>query len=256
MNGVNINGATNNTYVIGNANPTNTGSYNVNITSGCGNATSQTAVLTVNATTGTTINQSICSGNSFVFNGDVITTQGVYYDTLQAFNTCDSIITLNLTVNTPNAVVLQNGNNLSTGSFETYQWLLNGTAIVGAQNQNYTATQNGLYSVVVSDVNGCIDTSEAIIITVSIDENYFNNLIVYPNPTSNNLFLRGENFTGDNLNVELRDITGRLISIKHIISKGTVNECIYLNSICPGIYLLVVSNDKNQQKVFKISKTE
>jgi hypothetical protein len=256
LNGVNINGATNNTYIIGNANPSNSGSYTVNITSGCGNATSQTAILTVNPNVGTTLNQSICNGNSYSFNGDLLTVQGVYYDTLQAANTCDSIVTLNLTVSSPNAVIQQNGNILSTSAFNSYQWLFNGSPIVGAQGQSYTATQNGTYAVIVTDANTCSDTSDAVVITVGINENYLGSLMIFPNPTSNLLYLKGDNIINDKLYIDLRDITGRLISKRYVTKLGPINESIYLEGLTPGIYILVIGNNKNEQKTFKISKID
>lgn len=40
----------------------------------------------------------ICDGNSYVFKSNILTTSGLYYDTLQAFSGCDSIIALSLNV--------------------------------------------------------------------------------------------------------------------------------------------------------------
>ncbi len=81
--------------------------------------------LSVNAKSLTTINQGICQGQSFSFNGSALTSTGTYFDTLQNNEGCDSIITLNLTVNpktfgTINKFICQgssfffNGNNLTT----------------------------------------------------------------------------------------------------------------------------------------------
>ena len=46
----------------------------------------------------TTLYDTICSGDRFIFAGHVITNQGSYQDTLQAMSGCDSIVTLHLTV--------------------------------------------------------------------------------------------------------------------------------------------------------------
>jgi len=55
---------------------------------------------------------------------------------------------------------------ISSSPFLTYQWLLNGTPINGAQSSSYSATQAGVYSLVVS--NGtCAATSVAHSITAS-----------------------------------------------------------------------------------------
>ncbi len=55
-------------------------------------------------TTFGTINQSICQGSSYTFNGVAQTTAGAYLDTLVNFGGCDSILTLNLTISTPVAI--------------------------------------------------------------------------------------------------------------------------------------------------------
>ena len=47
----------------------------------------------------TNLVQSICQGYNFDFGGSVISTAGTYFDTLKSVNNCDSIISLNLTVN-------------------------------------------------------------------------------------------------------------------------------------------------------------
>jgi gliding motility-associated-like protein len=49
-------------------------------------------------------NQSSCTGQ-YLFNGQVLTQSGIYYDTLNTIFGCDSIVTLNLTIGTaPNAI--------------------------------------------------------------------------------------------------------------------------------------------------------
>ena len=44
-------------------------------------------------------NVGICSGGDYDFFGNILTTSGVYYHTLQSIHSCDSVIKLNLTVN-------------------------------------------------------------------------------------------------------------------------------------------------------------
>ena len=57
-----------------------------------------TLQLLVGNTTYGTINESICQGQSYVFNGNVLTAAGTYTDSLFNTNGCDSILTLNLTI--------------------------------------------------------------------------------------------------------------------------------------------------------------
>ena len=55
--------------------------------------------LTVNPVATSTITQTICAGDSIVVAGTTYNTTGIYTDTLVAANGCDSILTIDLTVN-------------------------------------------------------------------------------------------------------------------------------------------------------------
>ena len=54
-----------------------------------------------------TINATICQGEVYTFNGNTYTTAGVYYDTLENANGCDSIIVLHISFNSSVDDVLQ-----------------------------------------------------------------------------------------------------------------------------------------------------
>ena len=77
--------------------------------------------LTVNVPTSSTTNASICQGSSYTFNGTTYITSGTYTKTLINAAGCDSIATLNLTVNVPtssttNASICQGGSYVFNGS--------------------------------------------------------------------------------------------------------------------------------------------
>jgi hypothetical protein len=55
----------------------------------------------------------------------------------------------------PTPVVFNNSSQVSTDLYSSYQWYLNGIAIVGAISQQFNYTNNGLYSVIVTDSVGC-----------------------------------------------------------------------------------------------------
>ncbi|GAA4468663.1 hypothetical protein GCM10023093_26720 [Nemorincola caseinilytica] len=78
------------------------------------------------------------------------------------------------------------GNFLYTGSFATYQWYRNGTAIAGATSSMYMSPSAGTYKVVVADVNGCPDTSADYTITATgvTTTGTAMDVKVYPNPAS------------------------------------------------------------------------
>lgn len=49
------------------------------------------------------ISQTLCNGGPYLFNGQSLTQSGIYYDTLATIHSCDSIVTLNLTIGTVQA---------------------------------------------------------------------------------------------------------------------------------------------------------
>jgi hypothetical protein len=72
-----------------------------------GISTSDTLRITVrNVSIPGIINQTICSPNSYSFNGQSYSTSGTYTATLTNAAGCDSVITLNLTVNLPSATTI------------------------------------------------------------------------------------------------------------------------------------------------------
>lgn len=83
----------------------------------------------------------------------------------------DSILyTAYITVSqTPFPTITQNGTLLTcTPAAGTYQWYFNYVSIPGATNQSYTATQTGLYSVMVSNDLGCSAISQAFSFNINV----------------------------------------------------------------------------------------
>ena len=204
----------------------NPGSITVQVENGCGQSTPSS--LNVTTKTAPTIGSitgldSVCinSTGSLAFtlqnvvgadsilwvlpNGwDIISGQGTTHLTtshnqsggainVTAYNLCGSTGAVPVNVNvtdTPQPVVTQINDTLTTGAANGYQWYLNGGPINGATSQNYITTQNGNYSVAVTNTGGCTGTSSVY--------NYvylsLNNLPgkegvnFFPNPSANGLF--------------------------------------------------------------------
>lgn len=76
--------------------------------------------LTANPAPNSIVNQAICFGDTYPFNGNNYNTAGTYYATFPMASGCDSVVTLNLSVNGPvlpitNAVTICQGNNYAFG---------------------------------------------------------------------------------------------------------------------------------------------
>lgn len=94
----------------------------------------------------------------------------------------------------PNTSVLLAGNSLQAEAINaTYQWLdcATGLPILGENNQTFTATETGLYAVMVT-VDGCTDTSAcaSVLITQVSAPVAQQRIILQPNPTTGLLLVR------------------------------------------------------------------
>ncbi|MCP4365055.1 MAG: T9SS type A sorting domain-containing protein, partial [Planctomycetes bacterium] len=158
---------------------------------------------------------------------------------------CDSIITLNLTINKIDSSVTSNGVELTaTESGATYQWLdcPEMTPIDGATEQSYTATANGDYAVVVT-VGDCSDTSACVNInTVGVSENnLINELSIYPNPTKDLFTVNFNNFDSDS-RIIICTVIGNEIINQQIIDNKTIID---LKNYSKGIYFVKIKNGNN-----------
>ncbi len=73
----------------------------------------------------------------------------------------------------------------------------------------------------------------------------------YPNPTTANLNLKITNYSIENLNYQLFDISGRIISKNKITSEETT---ISMENLSAGNYLLQIAENEKTLKTFKIAK--
>ncbi len=191
-----------------------------------------------------TVNASICDGDSYAFDGQQLTIADTYTATFLSAGGCDSVVTLNLTVNPlPQPTVTANNADLSTETFATYQWQLNGNDIQGADQQTYTATQNGDYSVVVTDANGCENTSNAVNVTVVSVANYDLGFAVYPNPTTGIINIET---AINNAEINIISLEGKVVFSK---KATTNNTTIDITALAHGMYIIEVKAENSISRV-------
>ncbi len=220
------------------------GTYNDTIPNAAGADSVLTINLTISLNTFASVNESGCGSYTSPSGNYVWTTPGSYQDTIPNANGCDSIMNIFLSFDDPDTTVVVSGATLTaTFSGATYQWVDcdNGyTAIPGATDQNYTATADGNYAVIITN-NGCADTSSChSIIANSISENPLSNVTLYPNPTEGITTINfGQIY--DNVNVDICYLNGAVIRRQNFNGVDLVN--LNLSDLATGVYYVRVSNE-------------
>ena len=230
------------------------GAGNINGVFGSMALTGATSNFVYGAALITSSTQFKCPDVAYNWNGMMLTSGGVYYDTLQTVFGCDSIIQLTLSNLLVDTLVIQNGAVLSANHTGiSYQWLdcNNGYApISGATNKTYTATANGSYAVIVLQ-SGCYDTSSCrTVTTVGLnDPSSGAEIQVFPTASNSTLHIRIAN-GNYNYRLQLMDMSGRMITEENI---NTTSEYDFdISRFATGSYQLLIVNEKLQQTLFKV----
>lgn len=167
---------------------------------------------------------------------------------------CDSLVTLDLTINTVNVGIEADKANLSAmAEGASYQWLDCGNEyakLEGEIEQFCIAQINGEYAVSVSE-NGCTDTSSCVSVSsVGIfEQGLFITVSIYPNP--NNGVVNIDFGTTGTYGLKVYSSTGRLIHQKEDIPGG-----IHQFSLeeAPGIYLIELSSGDRKRNYRLVKK--
>lgn len=183
---------------------------------------------------------------------------GNYLDTLVAANAmgCDSIININLTIDTIDITVTLNEPILTANAIgASYQWLDCDSAfaaISGANSAIFTAVKNGNYAVEIRK-NGCIDTSACYsVLNIGLNEQkQLLEVSMYPNPTEGKLIIDLHSFN-ENIELKVSDINGRVVFRNNY--KHTMRIDLELEE-SRGVYFVELRNEKGSTKVMKLVKS-
>ncbi len=224
------------------------GVYTVTVMDAGANSASQVVTIVSPSPIASNIAQTACF--SYFFNGNNITNSGLYKDTLQSANGCDSIINLNLTINTVNNNITQTGITLTATAGYTYKWLncATNSLIPGAVSQSYTPAVSGSYAVIVTN-NGCTDTSicKNVVVTglEEIDEN--SQIGIFPNPLSHQLNIDiAANYIGRNCIIY--DAVGQVVASQKLLQARNI---INVSALSKGVYIIAIEGVNKKWKVQK-----
>lgn len=186
------------------------------------------------------------------FQGNLHSTSGLISIVLPNSVGCDSIITINLTINFADTNIIQSGATLISSAVNAdFQWLNcdNGfSPISGAVDSTFTPLQNGNYAVMVTQ-NGCTDTSECIFVDVNgINEmDFSDNVRLFPNP-GNQLFTIELDKKYSDVTIKVEDIIGKMIFSD--IFNG--NKYHFQLKESRGIYFVTIQINEDESVVLKL----
>ncbi len=197
-----------------------------NVCSGCtvnwsnGETGLSITVSTAGAYTATTVNTNNLCGDSPASIAVVVTVHPPFVPTVQVSNIC------HLTA--------------STGS--GYQWSVNGAEIPGATGQTWSATITGVYTVSMTDTEGCVGMAEPVFVEACVSGilniEGIASARVYPNPAQDRIFLDIQVLETTNAQFVLYGAEGRIVGHLfqgEILSGGQILD-IKLPDLPAGVY--------------------
>jgi type 1 glutamine amidotransferase len=191
----------------------------------------------------TELKDSICVGETYVFNGRPIREGGTYTDTLPSTSGCDSIVELDLFVDTLNIVVEIEEQVLGVSVEGTaYQWLDcddDFSSIANATESIFEPSASGSFAVEITTAAGCTDTSECVSVIISSSDDAIQqaNLRVFPNPAMDLIQLKSN---GLSLNGKLEILNYQGVSVFKKELSSIDNEVLHIRLLPAGTYLLIL----------------
>lgn len=183
---------------------------------------------------------------------------GIYKDTLEnaSLNGCDSVITINLTINNIDSTINKYEDSLQANSSgATYQWLdcnNNFKAISGETDQSFTPQESGDYAVKITK-NGCTDTSQCYSIQNVggvLQNDFGSSLKYYPNPTNGRVKIK-LNKRYEAITATVSDLSGKTINKKTF--KNIKRFPVSLEG-AKGYYLITIESNIGEKARIKILK--
>lgn len=141
-------------------------------------------------------------------------------------------------------VIMMEDNVLSTTEYDAYQWLYNGSPILGATSSYYAPSKSGDYAVQVYNEYGCSRIATTLAYTYENQE-----IVVYPNPSSGRFILKLLNPDLQEGSIIINSLENKnLAYLKEFRRTADSTIEFDLSHFDTGFYILILkSNDRNIQ---------
>ena len=233
--------------------------------------------LTINPVASTNLTAAICEGSAYTENGFNVSEAGSYTQNLQTVNGCDSIVTLNLSINPvadttiaaaicegeiyyengfmasregTHTQILQTENGcdsvvtLNLTVYPAYQMGIGAVIHEGETYEEYgfDVNEEGTYTQILQTVNGCDSIITLNVVLSSLDEVEANDIKVnvYPNPANSYTVLEAQGLK-EEIPVYLFDIQGRKVR-EYVMNIGQETLRIDLGDLPKDVYTIMLGN--------------
>jgi len=228
-------------------------------TNGCDSTI--TTTLTFNLGYYAYMQESICFGDSLLYDGVYYSTAGIYPFNYTSSTGCDSIVELSLSVNflpivsfALDTILCENGSPLDlTNYVSPIGGTWTGWGVIG---NTFDPASSGAGSFEINysyiDLNGCVgSSSDSITVDVcsGLYDNGIPNLTLYPNPASDILQLNG---LQNQALVTIYDVAGKLV-LQVEVDKNS-NNSINTASLAPGFYHCRIQQNNQTAELSFIKK--
>ncbi|MCB0522718.1 MAG: PQQ-dependent sugar dehydrogenase [Lewinellaceae bacterium] len=145
------------------------------------------------------------------------------------------------------AVAMNTELTVNTG-YASYQWLLDGQAIPGANGPTLTATATGQYTVSVTNANGCGITSAPVSVNVSglREATGLEELTLTPNPFGRSLHVKIRQGQALAFDLAIKDEKGAVMLSEKAVPAAFFEKTFDLGHLPPGLYYFVVKTEHGE----------
>ena len=150
-------------------------------------------------------------------------------------------------------VINESNGVLTTISAEGYQWYLNNEPIPNATGNSYTAAQNGAYTVMTTNSDGCSGLSGVYnVVSNGVGAEYASGISIYPNPSIGVFTLKGSMLQGELQRVEVKNTLGESV---YSSNQAQFSQVVDIQNCPSGVYLVELYLNSGKE-VITVIKTQ